>query len=57
MPTPTLVYDDHDSSISYSNGRWSQAGVVEEFKGTTSWTTQKGATARLTFSGQFFALL
>lgn len=56
MPTTTPVYDDHDSSISYSSGDWNQAGVIEEFMSTTSWTTQKGATARLTFSGWFFVL-
>jgi hypothetical protein len=51
MSTATLVYDDHDSSISYSRGQWGQAGVVEDYKSTTTWTTQKGATASLTFSG------
>lgn len=50
MSTATLVYDDRDPSISYS-GKWGQAGVVEEYMSTTSWTRQKGATASLTFSG------
>ena len=54
MSTAVLVYDDHDTSISYSNGHWGQAGVIEEFKSTTSWTIHKGATANLTFSGNFF---
>lgn len=51
MSTATLVYDDHDPSISYSTGQWGQAGVIEEYKSTTSWTSKKGATATLTFSG------
>ena len=50
MSTATVVYDDRNSSISYS-GQWGQAGVVEEYKNTTSWTRQLGATAHLTFSG------
>ena len=50
MSTETVIYDDRDPSISYS-GDWSQAGGVQEYMNTTSWTSQNEATASLTFSG------
>jgi len=44
--------DDRDSSISYAGGPWTQSGYPGEYMETTTFTLQKGATARLTFSGE-----
>jgi len=51
MATTTVLCDDQDSSISYAGGRWTQSGFPGEYMETTTFTLQKGATARLTFSG------
>ena len=45
-----LVLDDRDAAVQYSTG-WGEAGVAEEFRGTTSYTETVGATARVTFTG------
>jgi len=50
MTTPVLVYDDRDNSISYT-GIWVQGGGPAEYRGTTSFVTNPGATASLTFVG------
>lgn len=46
-----LVLDDRDAAVQYSTG-WGEAGVPEEFRGTTSYTETVGATARVTFTGR-----
>ena len=47
----SLVLDDRNPAVQYSEG-WGEAGVQEEFQGTTSWTETVGATARVTFTGR-----
>jgi hypothetical protein len=47
-----LIFDDRDASIVYS-GSWGQAGVEEEFNGTTTFTTAVGSTATLNFLGMY----
>jgi len=47
----TVIFDDRDPAISYSDG-WEQYGVNEEFKVTDSYAQKSGATANLTFSGE-----
>lgn len=46
-----LIYDDRDPAVQLSAGDWGQAGVQEEYRGTTSWTETLGATARVSFTG------
>jgi hypothetical protein len=51
MASPVLVFDDRDLSITYVGGPWLPGGVAVEYKATTTYTNQKGATASLNFSG------
>lgn len=46
-----VTVDDRDPSISYSTGQWGQAGSANEFDSTTTWTSLRGATAKLSFNG------
>jgi hypothetical protein len=60
MATSTVLIDDHNPSISYAGGPWTQSGFPGEYMSTTTFATEKGAIARLTFSGDiphFFSVV
>lgn len=46
------ILDDRDTSVTYSTGQWGQAGSANEFDSTTTWTSLRGATAKLSFNGE-----
>ncbi|KAJ7307760.1 hypothetical protein DFH08DRAFT_1088566 [Mycena albidolilacea] len=46
----TVIVDERDSSILYSNG-WNDNGQFLEFDGTTRWSSNQGSTATFTFGG------
>ena len=50
----TQVFDDRDPLIHYSSGQWGQAGVSEEYQGTTSYTKISGANASFSFTGELY---
>ncbi|KAK7049176.1 hypothetical protein R3P38DRAFT_3620876 [Favolaschia claudopus] len=50
MTTHAAVVDDRDPTIAYS-GSWGRAGSLEEFDGTTTFSTGQGASATFPFVG------
>jgi hypothetical protein len=48
----TVIVDERDSSIQYSNG-WNDNGQFLEFDGTTRWSSNQGSTATFTFGGAY----
>ncbi|KAJ7206339.1 hypothetical protein GGX14DRAFT_698435 [Mycena pura] len=50
MASNVAILDARDSRIRYA-GAWEDAGVSEEFNGTTRWSAVQGSAASLTFVG------
>ncbi|PFH47926.1 hypothetical protein AMATHDRAFT_66502 [Amanita thiersii Skay4041] len=50
-----VIYDNEDPNVQLS-GSWKPLGGETEFNGTTSLTTQPGASAKFTFEGSFVAV-
>ncbi len=49
----TLTLDDRSPNITYAGGTWNLGGVPGEFAGTSTWTSDAGSTATISFLGQY----
>ncbi|KAJ7704804.1 hypothetical protein B0H17DRAFT_921022, partial [Mycena rosella] len=49
------IVDDHDALVRYT-GAWQTGGESEEFKGTTSFSSEAGAAATFSFNGTSVAV-
>lgn len=48
------VFDDRDSSMVFSQNRaWTRGGNISDFDGTSTWTTNAGATFTFEFTGLY----